>query len=261
MRLPHVRGGVSSTLLIGTLVGRSSPRPWGCFSRQPQWPRMATVFPTSVGVFLMPPRSTLYHGRSSPRPWGCFQVAAGDVGGFLVFPTSVGVFLQSSRTAVLMRSLPHVRGGVSPVLVVMVARAWSSPRPWGCFRDRLRLWRFLDVFPTSVGVFLARSSRWTLRCRLPHVRGGVSNRLYSSSRSSWSSPRPWGCFHGCAGLSAQDRVFPTSVGVFLRLGYQHDYADCLPHVRGGVSKGVSYNAGGRRSSPRPWGCFHCPHRP
>ena len=51
-RLPHARGGVSTSGLSVTHSPRSSPRPWGCFcySRKPR--EAKRVFPTPVGVFL-----------------------------------------------------------------------------------------------------------------------------------------------------------------------------------------------------------------
>ena len=71
-----------------------------------------TVFPTPVGVFLLPAisgleKSGLPHARggvssscnlwsrkkwSSPRPWGCFSSDGITSERFPVFPTPVGVF-------------------------------------------------------------------------------------------------------------------------------------------------------------------------
>ena len=68
------------------------------------------------------------------------------------------------------------------------------------------------------------------------------------------------------------------MGVFLLVSHRDSKGDCLPHARGGVSTGVGelyghgivfptpvgvflefarISAGPVRSSPRPWGCFHC----
>ena len=93
IRLPHARGGVSSSSVVFLSSGRSSPRSWGCFPCGGLLRRGDQVFPTLVGVFLgrvgMPtalPR--LPHARggvsisrtvkgegvtSSPRSWGCFR--------------------------------------------------------------------------------------------------------------------------------------------------------------------------------------------
>ena len=90
--LPHARGGVSKTGTPACLAGRSSPRPWGCFSFCQAGRCRTKVFPTPVGVFLswdgeMSEMRCLPHARggvsipiplkrdfltSSPRPWGCF---------------------------------------------------------------------------------------------------------------------------------------------------------------------------------------------
>ena len=50
--LPHARGGVSYPMSDSKLVGKSSPRPWGCFSSRLNFCPAAFVFPTPVGVFL-----------------------------------------------------------------------------------------------------------------------------------------------------------------------------------------------------------------
>ncbi len=90
--LPHAGGGVSKLLDRRTFINKSSPRRWGCFSQAIEAGRKAGVFPTQVGVFLIPAgwcsfSACLPHagggvshrdgsGRfqplSSPRRWGCF---------------------------------------------------------------------------------------------------------------------------------------------------------------------------------------------
>ena len=132
------------------------------------------VFPTLVGVFLLPGRNRqkrhgLPHARggvsmsssrckslswSSPRSWGCFSPSA-------TLPESP-------------HGLPHARGGVSKKPENRDQISQSSPRSWGCFRDgRGADWR-AGVFPTLVGVFLVKT-------RPIHAASG-------------SSPRSWGCF-------------------------------------------------------------------
>ncbi len=94
---------------------------------------MTVVFPTPVGVFLMPVLKVtqvlgLPHARggvsdidgylnhfvqSSPRPWGCFANGHLDIGWTPVFPTPVGVFLSTAIPARITTGLPHARGGVS----------------------------------------------------------------------------------------------------------------------------------------------------
>ena len=53
-RLPHARGGVSSTIFGQDRLLKSSPRPWGCFLCSPDPLESELVFPTPVGVFLIP---------------------------------------------------------------------------------------------------------------------------------------------------------------------------------------------------------------
>ena len=72
---------------------------------------------------------------------------------------------------------------------------------------------------------------------------------------SKSSPRPWGCFYKSSLKKEALKVFPTPVGVFLINWKLLQRRLCLPHARGGVSHGERRNAQGKKSSPRPWGCF------
>ena len=51
-------------------------------------------------------------------------------------------------------------------------------------------------------------------------------------------------------------VFPTPVGVFLRILSACFSCKGLPHARGGVSMCHLKPSLDEQSSPRPWGCFH-----
>ena len=131
----------------------------------------------------------------------------------------------------------------------------SSPRPWGCFRDDMLSPLRVSVFPTPVGVFPRHCGTVSRHTRLPHARGGVSaiDTLYAARCTS--SPRPWGCFRLLSQWAGHLAVFPTPVGVFLRI-----YSFCtatlrLPHARGGVSVPMPPGCPVFQSSPRPWGCF------
>ena len=52
--LPHARGGVSLDLFMAEEEDASSPRTWGCFFAVASPARVLAVFPTHVGVFLIP---------------------------------------------------------------------------------------------------------------------------------------------------------------------------------------------------------------
>ena len=93
--------------------GLSSPHAWGCFHLALVVLALVLVFPTRVGVFLLPRRKgkaryCLPHTRggvsdearnpaqiawSSPHAWGCFLIHAPAQPPAQVFPTRVGVFL------------------------------------------------------------------------------------------------------------------------------------------------------------------------
>ena len=148
---PHARGGVSLAVIDGSIVGRSSPRPWGCFC----WYRLRgpgeAVVPTPVGVFPMPRRWCAGPGsrpharggvsaalrylsrmlRSSPRPWGCFHARVFSPSELIVVPTPVGVFPSVDPYLGPRHGRPHARGGVSSIQGRGLATIWSSPRPWG----------------------------------------------------------------------------------------------------------------------------------
>ena len=65
IRLPHVRGGVSSSALMRKALRPSSPRAWGCFRWTRRIKKLFQVFPTCVGVFL---KSRYRDGHSCSLP-------------------------------------------------------------------------------------------------------------------------------------------------------------------------------------------------
>ena len=91
--------------------------------------------------------------------------------------------------------------------------------------------------------------------RLPHARGGVSERQPNGCFAIPSSPRPWGCFLILRVRFLAVEVFPTPVGVFLSPLKDMAVEASLPHARGGVSMNIHVRHLHFESSPRPWGCF------
>ena len=77
-----------------------------------------------------------------------------------VFPTHVGVFPMGTVIYWYPGGLPHARGGVSAPAEVLVREVLSSPRTWGCFRNRGPPGSGGKVFPTHVGVFLNDAHWW-----------------------------------------------------------------------------------------------------
>ena len=273
--LPHARGGVSGSIYTDVSSFSSSPRPWGCFSCVHGHRDGGELFPTPVGVFPALPRFVtdsppLPHARggvsayfelwgldasSSPRPWGCFQNESQQNQLAGLFPTPVGVFPIALILGVSSVSLPHARGGVSAQKAVRVRVARSSPRPWGCFSLSVGISVYATVFPTPVGVFLLYGGAAGGGKGLPHARGGVSVCCCSFPLAQPSSPRPWGCFSGADVVVPGGVLFPTPVGVFPHSKIIFFHFFCLPHARGGVSKGYVHSQGSQRSSPHTWGCF------
>ena len=155
----------------------------------------------------------------------------------------------------LISSLPHARGGVSPQQHLGTARIQSSPRTWGCFRLHHPRLSMSNVFPTHVGVFLVRFLHKRPILSLPHARGGVSAACVPLSHAKRSSPRTWGCFCRRLMREIDDLVFPTHVGVFPGQSPRLDQRQRLPHARGGVSSREIELSRAYQSSPRTWGCF------
>ncbi len=106
-----------------------------------------------------------------------------------------------------------------------------------------------------MGVFLNGCAKATSNSSLPHARGGVSGAGRVYIFKSKSSPRPWGCFWEDVHFWDLTPVFPTPVGVFLRIECCFSRSNGLPHARGGVSSCELVSVFLKKSSPRPWGCF------
>ena len=126
----------------------------------------------------------------------------------------MGVFLSLCSGRGYPPGLPHVRGGVSTLAKPACTLVQSSPRAWGCFRQKAAVFSFDSVFPTCVGVFLAKRLFVNSITGLPHVRGGVSGIVLDPFVGTGSSPRAWGCFSGERPDYRTAEVFPTCVGVF-----------------------------------------------
>ena len=72
---------------------------------------------------------------------------------------------------------------------------------------------------------------------LPHRRGGVSDAREQLTAAEGSSPQAWGCFLHVDVITFRLFVFPTGVGVFLKVWPRTGKEVSLPHRRGGVSQG------------------------
>ena len=67
------------------------------------------------------------------------------------------------------------------MLSAVPLRLTSSPCAWGCFLRRLIRWASKSVFPTCVGVFPTKTGGGRVVASLPHVRGGVFERMRESA--------------------------------------------------------------------------------
>jgi len=229
-----MRGGVSSTQKSTIPFSLSSPHAWGCFSSLLIYQEQLQVFPTCVGVFLITPNiasawNGLPHMRggvsypsfndfdetlSSPHAWGCFFDFYNPEFDSMVFPTCVGVFPIPLKFTLHYKGLPHMRGGVSHKVALVVTNLPSSPHAWGCFFFLGGSFLRCSVFPTCVGVFLLTRPTPRRGTRLPHMRGGVSSSSFAKMKKGTSSPHAWGCFLDVIFIVLELYVFPTCVGVF-----------------------------------------------
>ena len=157
----------------------SSPRSWGCFPGLVKRRKNESGLPHARGGVSPSPSPDRQRPGSSPRSWGCFCGLALRDWRAVVFPTLVGVFLSGRPSEVPLPGLPHARGGVSIEISLPSGQDASSPRSWGCFRQRQTPGGLPSVFPTLVGVFLSSAAPSPVPTRLPHARGGVSARRRS----------------------------------------------------------------------------------
>ena len=92
-----------------------------------------------------------------------------------------------------------------------------SPRRWGCFHHRRAAVGKKLVFPTQVGMFPRRELVERLDGSFPHAGGDVSGALATRDAVLEFSPRRWGCFSGRSCRRRACVVFPTQVGMFLKV--------------------------------------------
>ena len=197
VRLPRIRGGVSSYTKTGTEALSSSPHTRGCFRGDAGSLRGAPVFPAYAGVFPydrehfhhLPrlPRirggvSTIKHGTgwhywSSPHTRGCFPLPHGHDQQRRVFPAYAGVFLVNREIIPQTRRLPRIRGGVSICKLPEFCEPESSPHTRGCFLSSRGFTTSPGVFPAYAGVFPRVLATTTSSRSLPRIRGGVSRRF------------------------------------------------------------------------------------
>ena len=108
----------------------------------------------------------------------------------------MGVFLRRKTIRSHGLRLPHMRGGVSILVMVKIFQISSSPHAWGCFPIGVLTCFFASVFPTCVGVFLQTRFGGFFSPSLPPMRGGVSSLIWLVALVLKSSPHAWGCFSG-----------------------------------------------------------------
>ena len=233
--LPHTRGGVPLENAHFLSELDSSPHTWGCPSIEFHTSKttLASLPHTRGGVPASP--STLdWKVFSSPHTWGCPHENSSKYRLLPLFPTHVGVSLQLLLRVWTLWSLPHTRGGVPIISVQKGGSKNSSPHTWGCPINRLPIIIDVALFPTHVGVSLAKAQVEHQGPSLPHTRGGVPYPIASACSLRISSPHTWGCPPPPGCNCFEPRLFPTHVGVSRCISRPVPRGTSLPHTRGGV---------------------------
>ena len=130
-------------------------------------------------------------------------------------------FLRSSAV-----SFPHAGGDVSRVGFAAITSCSFSPRRWGCFQGHSQHRRRGEVFPTQVGMFPTLGTPLVDAQRFPHAGGDVSLPRSLITSSVWFSPRRWGCFPEGEAHATAPAVFPTQVGMFLKVKEEIVASNC-----------------------------------
>ena len=125
---------------------------------------------------------------------------------------------------------------------------------WGCtVVQRTHLFN-KRVFPTHVGVYRWLQSGYVVFSRFPHACGGVPFQSIKENKVRKFSPRMWGCTGSAGTRASSDSVFPTHVGVYLKIPPNRSTAKRFPHACGGVPLRLASLRSWMAFSPRMWGC-------
>ena len=121
-----------------------------------------------------------------------------------------------------------------------------------CFDGSIKKVNNLSVSSPRTWGCFPRSCQSSANRRVFPTHVGV---FLDSALKAESSPRTWGCFYTSNAWATVGKVFPTHVGVFPLGEKLRKINRRLPHARGGVS-GDGFGAFDMaQSSPRTWGCF------
>ena len=192
----HVCGGVSTPVLLSSLLPIFSPRMWRCFHECSSVGSHRRIFSTYVEVFLLVRielcrRSDFLHvcgGVSkhivhafaltefSPRMWRCFWEFTFARPSRVIFSTYVEVFPCPEPEPESRCDFLHVCGGVSRLIGSARRCKIFSPRMWRCFCLFVRTFLISKIFSTYVEVFPWSLSRSHPSLHFLHVCGGVSLR-------------------------------------------------------------------------------------
>ena len=134
----------------------------------------------------------------------------------------------------ILETLPHTRGGVPLSRFCRQATSSSSPHTWGCPLSYMFPMLSALLFPTHVGVSLSDKNTEQKYFALPHTRGGVPHLVSFPLATLNSSPHTWGCPYGLVEALPEATLFPTHVGVSLKMRLIAYDKKALPHTRGGV---------------------------
>ena len=211
------------------------------------------VHPHARGEYQIVVDAASIAGGSSPRPWGILSGIVLEEPKQRFIPTPVGN-TKHPRPFLKGRPVhPHARGEYQAMYDQEYLCSGSSPRPWGILGAAQQTAAGNRFIPTPVGNTRIWSlKRWSLTVH-PHARGEYPRQTRRASRTSGSSPRPWGIPDAGSAAQRPARFIPTPVGNTGVMPPIMVTAPVHPHARGEYSVLSPYTLGIHGSSPRPWG--------
>ena len=209
---------------------RFIPTPVGNTAASSPWCRPSPVHPHARGEHGGWSQAWSAMAGSSPRPWGTRT--------------------QSRSRSRIRLVHPHARGEHCMMSAMSLCTTGSSPRPWGTQPQLWRQRRCRRFIPTPVGN--TTSSATAVRCETvhPHARGEHRMLETALSRSTGSSPRPWGTRVAVPLPVLGDRFIPTPVGNTICGRGRCFLMAVHPHARGEHTKCNSLSHQGKMTPPK-----------
>ncbi len=249
---PHPRGDGPLARIDWLLDLEFSPPAWGWTVWDEYYEGSGVVFPTRVGMdrCISPPTTTAIrfpHPRGdgpqggglcscgdefSPPAWGWTVYIVSRNMPFLVFPTRVGMDRVGSLEPSKPGGFPHPRGDGPPLIGCFSSEGKFSPPAWGWTDEPASVYRWLEVFPTRVGMDRRGRRLSHGHVSFPHPRGDGPPQSAPHKPAELFSPPAWGWTGRRIGRAGFQGVFPTRVGMDRDETIDSYREVSFPHPRG-----------------------------